>query len=212
MRFVDGMNGVAFAGNVSRCGPGKSLAALSAENGGRLALDEVLRIADVLLFHVAQAHKRGERVRGLHASSIVRLPDGSLVVEPTSRAHARAPEPASTANEQTDVFELGALLFTLITGHEPEVALKGPLPSLIRALLVPVPGGVVSADPEMPWHVARAIERALHPRRAVRWLDVAELREALFGEEAQRRTLPLGFQTPEWARALMARPETRRAG
>ena len=90
MRFVDGMNGVAFAGNVSRCGPGKSLAALSAENGGRLALDEVLRIADVLLFHVAQAHKRGERVRGLHASSIVRLPDGSLVVEPTSRAHARA--------------------------------------------------------------------------------------------------------------------------
>lgn len=211
MRFVE-MNRVAFAGNVSSSGPGRSLAALASENGGRLELDEVLRIADVLLFHVAQAHKRGERVKGLHASAIVRLPDGSLVIEPTSRAHAIAPEPASTANEQTDVFELGALLFTLLTGHEPKVALKGPPPSLIRALLVPVPGGVVSANPEMPWHVARAIERALHPRRAVRWLDIAELREALFGEEAQRRTLPLGFQTPDWARALMERPAPRRAG
>ena len=184
----------------TRLGEGPTLERLRLENGGTLPLDLVLSIADVLLFHMDQGHKRGSEFRYLHASAVALLADGSLVVSPSPRGHARAPEPEITSNEQTDVFVIGALLFSLLTGEDPVVTLDGFLPSLAGRL------------PAIPFPVARAIQRALHPRRAVRWLDVAELRDALFGDEGERRTLPIGFQSPEWARELMDRAHARRAG
>ncbi len=179
---------------------GKSLERARLEQGGRLPLEEVLQIADVLLFHMDQGHKRGARFRHLHASMLSLLDDGSLVVERSSVSHGQAPEPEVTSNEQTDVLVVGALFFYLLTGVEPRVTLHEPAPSLSRLA------------PDLPLQIVRAIQRALHPRRGVRWLDVAELRDALFGDEAARRTLPVGFQRPEWARELMDRAHARRAG
>lgn len=184
----------------TRPSEGRTLERLRIESGGTLPLDLVLRIADVLLFHMDQGHKRGSAFRCLHASTLSLLDDGSLLVGPSARSHGRAPEPEITSNEQTDVFVVGALLFYLLTGEDPVVTLDGFLPSLAGRL------------PVIPFPVARAIQRALHPRRAVRWLDVAELRDALFGDEGERRTLPIGFQRPEWARELMDRAHARRAG
>lgn len=185
---------------------GISLERLRQEAGGRLELDVVLRVADVLLFHMDHAHRRGVRFPKLHASGIALLPDGSLVIDSSGEVHARAPESASTENEQTDVFDVGALLFYLLAGVEPRVVLHAPVPSLGACRRQ----GASFAS-ELPWHVERALERAIHPRRAVRWLDVAELRDALFGDEGSRRTLPVGFQRPEWAKALMDRAHATRA-
>lgn len=181
-------------------GAGPTLERLRLEHGGRLDLDLVLRIADVLLFHMDHGHRRGVRFPHLHATTLRQLADGSLVLESSALSHAQAPEPEATSNEQTDVLKVGALLFYLLTGHEPHVTLHGPLPSL------------ATLAPELPIHVVRALQRALHPRRAVRWLDVAELRDALFGDEAARRTLPIGFQRPDWALELMNRAHARRIG
>jgi len=185
---------------------GTSLERLRQEAGGRLELDLVLRVADVLLFHMEQAHRRGARFPKVHASGIALLADGSLVIDPSDEAHGRPPESVATQNEQTDVFFVGALLFYLLGGVEPRVLLHAPVPSLGACRRQGT-----SFVAELPWHVERAIERAIHPRRAVRWLDVAELRDALFGDEGSRRTLPAGFQRPEWAKALMDRAHASRS-
>lgn len=178
---------------------GKSLERLRKEHGGVLPLAQVMRVVDVLLFHMEQGHKRGMSFRHLHAASIMRLDDDSLVVESAERSHANPPEADSTINEQSDVFVVGALVFYLLTGAEPQVSPHGPLPAL------------ETLAPWVPARVARAIGKALHPRRAVRWLDVSELRDALFGDEGARCTLPVGFERPAWATELMDAAMARRA-
>lgn len=178
-----------------------SLEQLRREASGALDLAIVLRVADVLLFHVEQAHRRGARFPKVHAASITLLPDGSLVLDPSEETHARAPEIPSTENEQTDVLYVGALLFFLLSGVEPRVRLHAPVPALGACRRV-----ASSAVSDLPWHV----ERAIDPRRAVRWLDVAELREALFGDEGSRRTLPASYARPDWAKAIMDRAHAAR--
>ncbi len=172
---------------------GESLEHLRQSLGGKLPVDEVLRVIDVLLFHVDQGHKRGRCFRHLHAEAIVRLEDGGLVVTSASRSHATPPEADATSNEQTDVFVAGALTYYLLTGEEPQIGPHGPV--MARALY----------SAPIPSRVARAVARALHPRRAVRWLDIAELRDALFGAQGGLPTLPAGLRAPEWAIELVRR-------
>lgn len=172
---------------------GESLEEVRRAAGGKLGVDEVLRIVDVLLFHMDHARKRGAGFRHLHADAIVRIDDGGLVLGAASRSHATLPEGETTCDRQTDVFVVGALTFYLLTGEEPQLGPHGPV--LARTLF----------GRPIPSRVARAVARALHPRRAVRWLDIAELRDALFGAEGALPTLPAGLRQPEWALVLTRR-------
>lgn len=181
---------------------GPRLEGLRQAAGGQLPLAEVLRIADVLLFHVERAHVRGLRLGHVNTESVMTLPNGGLSLTGADRSHAELPPEESGDSErcreqrerQDDVFVVGALLYVLLAGEEPRVGPQGPLAA--RALFAaPVPS-----------KVARAIARALHPRRAVRWRDVAELREALFATEGARPTLPERTRAPEeWPILLVRR-------
>ncbi|HRG94996.1 MAG TPA: hypothetical protein PLR99_02035 [Polyangiaceae bacterium] len=177
---------------------GESLERRRLAAGGRLPVDEVLRIADVLLFHVERAHMGGLRLGHVNTESVALLDDGGLSLAGAGYSHAELPPPEgrlddAEAREQDDVFVVGALLYVLLTGEEPRIGPHGPVGA--RALF----------SSPVPSKVSRAIGRALHPRRAVRWRDVADLREALFATEGALPTLPESQRAPEWPIVLVRR-------
>ncbi|HQY61610.1 MAG: hypothetical protein IPF92_19650 [Myxococcales bacterium] len=181
---------------------GESLEHRRLAAGGRLPVDEVLRIADVLLFHVERAHAAGVRLGHVNTESVDLLDDGGLSVAGAGYSHADLPAPHSlrggrvsdeVAREQDDVFVVGALLYVLLTGEEPRLGPHGPVGA--RALF----------SSPVPSKVSRAVARALHPRRSVRWRDVADLREALFATEGALPTLPESQRAPEWPIVLVRR-------
>jgi len=63
------------------------------------------------------------------------------------------------ADEQSDVYSLGALLFELLTGHVPYPA-ENAVAAAMRHTTDPVPD-VLSERPEVPARLATAVERAL---------------------------------------------------
>ncbi|WP_243858929.1 serine/threonine-protein kinase [Actinomyces sp. ZJ308] len=92
-----------------------------------------------------------------------------------------APPEAFTLADPTpsgDVWSMGAVLFTLLTGRGPRRAADGgalSLPEIINGLSVPVD----TSDPRIPEALRPLLDRALHPDPAQRYRDGHELTEAL---------------------------------
>lgn len=92
-----------------------------------------------------------------------------------------APPEAFTLAEPTprgDVWSMGAVLFTLLTGRGPRRAADGgatSLPEIINGLSVPVD----TSDQRIPEALRSLLDRALHPDPAQRYRDGHELTEAL---------------------------------
>ena len=92
-----------------------------------------------------------------------------------------APPEAFTLADPTpsgDVWSMGAVLFTLLTGRGPRRAADGgalSLPEIINGLSVPVD----TSDLRIPEALRPLLNRALHPDPAQRYRDGNELTEAL---------------------------------
>jgi serine/threonine-protein kinase len=179
---------------------GDTIEARRTRFGGTLPIDEALEIADQALDALGAAHDKGIVHRDVKPENVflcndgrVKLLDFGLARMKTSQAETTKtgvtigtpefmpPEQAQGRRDEvdarSDVWGLGATLFTLITGkyvhdantlHEQLVASATVRPRAIRDLA-----------PHVPPSLAIVIDRALELEKADRWESAREMQRAL---------------------------------
>lgn len=162
---------------------GETLEARWARKNESLPVEEVLAVAEQLLDVLAAAHDAGVVHRDLKPENLFLTTDGRLKVldfgiarlreaagQKTTRAGTLLGTPAFMAPEQargrwdsvdnrTDIWAVGATLYTLLTGgfvHEADTVNE----QLILAATTP-PASIAKLDPELPRCVVELIDRAL---------------------------------------------------
>jgi serine/threonine-protein kinase len=182
---------------------GSALDELAARQPGhKLPLGLVLSIGDALLDVLAAAHARGIVHRDVKPANLFLTDDGRLQVldfgiarlrDETGGAQATqtgallgtpafmAPEQAlaepSRIDGQTDLWAVGATLFTLLSGelvHDASNAAQ----VAIRAATTPA-RSLATVAPEVPRAVVDWIDRALAFEKAKRWENATAMRQAL---------------------------------
>jgi serine/threonine-protein kinase len=180
---------------------GETLRARAQRAGGRLPCREVLALGRQLLDVLAAAHGRGVIHRDIKPDNlfltterVLKVLDfGIARVEDELGAHATAtgtrlgtpaympPELAlgrtSDVDARTDVWSVGATMFTLISGqlvHEGETGAE----IAVRAATTP-PRSLASVAAETPPAVVALVDRALGFRREDRWPSAAAMIAAL---------------------------------
>jgi serine/threonine protein kinase len=193
---------------------GQTLAARAAAAGGRLSLDEVLRVAMEVLRILAAAHARGIVHRDVKPENIflvaggeVRILDfglarvhesatasaaltgsGAMLGTPAFMSPEQALGRSREVDARTDVWCASATLFTLLTGrpvHEAETV--GEAIVMAGSLAAPA---VAARAPGLPRAVATVMDRALAFRNRDRFPDAGAMRRALLraitrGESAE---------------------------
>lgn len=162
---------------------------------GPMRPDEVDSIAEMVLRGVAHAHRAGWIHRDLKPENVLLCSQPSGVVAKVAdfgvakwvgaaRAHTRtgdligtpgymAPEQirdARSADERSDVFSLGCLLFELVTGR---AAFPGD--NALEVLAAVAHGSPPSLHGITPSRIRRALKAALHPDRSQRPTDAGAL-------------------------------------
>jgi serine/threonine-protein kinase len=181
---------------------GESIEARRVRKGGRLPLKEVFSIADQLLDVLSAAHANGVVHRDLKPDNLFLNHNGQLKVLDFGIARVRevqgmsagtrtgsllgtpafmAPEQARGRWEQvdahTDLWAVGATMFTLLSGryvHEAETLNE----ALALAITQP-PRKVASVFPEVPAAVAEVIDRSLAYEIKDRYEDAQSMQRAL---------------------------------
>jgi eukaryotic-like serine/threonine-protein kinase len=215
---------------------GETLESRWSRKGERLPATEVLPIVDQLLDVLAAAHDKGVVHRDLKPENLFLTADGRLKVldfgiarlrelsqtsAATTRAGSLLGTPAFMAPEQargrwdlvddrTDIWAVGATLFTLLGGrfvHEAETLQE----QLVLAATRRAPP-VASIVPELPAALANLVDRALAFDKAERFADARAMREALrqvMGSAISE--IPLSLPRPSLRdhddRTLIAPPE-----
>ena len=221
---------------------GETLESRRVRKGGTLPAAEVLSLVDQLLDVLAAAHHAGIVHRDLKPENLFYTSDKMLKVLDFGIASVRegamqsggggtrvgsvmgtpafmAPEQARArwdlVDKQTDLWAVGATMFTLLTGRlvrEADTANE----ELALAITAPVPLLATVLD-GVPPEVAALVDRALAYDKAQRWPDArgmqAALREAFHDGAAtpDRRSLPeplaevSATAEPEAARASLPR-------
>ncbi len=179
---------------------GEPVDRLWARHGRRLPLGLALSIADALLDVLAAAHARGVVHRDVKPANLFLTRDGHLRVLDfgIARLHDTPGEatatgamlgtPAFMSPEQaladparidgrTDVWAVGATLFTLLTGEYVHAG-DNPSQLLVRSATERA-RPIASVQPDVPAAVARVVDRALAFDREDRWASAGEMREAL---------------------------------
>ena len=188
----------------------------------RMPVQAVLSVADQLLDVLAAAHANGIIHRDIKPENLFVTPDGTLKVLDFGIARVRdaamghggghatgsgfllgtpafmAPEQAlaksSEIDARTDIWAVGATLFTLLSGqsvHEGENAAQ----TMISAATTNA-RSLASLVSDVPPGIVQVIDRALVFGKAYRWQSAAEMREAIgqsslavFGERPSKGTL-----------------------
>jgi eukaryotic-like serine/threonine-protein kinase len=187
----------------------------------RLPLGAALSIADQLLDVLGAAHGKGIVHRDIKPANVFAMRDGTLKVldfgiarvkeaaasqsvratgtgmllgTPAFMAPEQAYAKASEIDGQTDVWAVGATLFTLLSGqsvHEGENAAQ----LMIRAATTQA-RPLASLVSDVPPVVAQVIDRALAYDKASRWPSAAAMRQAIaraslaaFGERPSKSAL-----------------------
>ena len=203
---------------------------------GRLAPAEVLQLTDPLLDVLAAAHAKGIHHRDLKPENIFLTTDGKVKILDFGIARMRdasgqsasatrtgtmmgtpafmSPEQAlgktSQVDGQSDLWAVGATMFTLLTGrlvHQAETVNE----HLVLAATRPAPA-LQSVAPDVPAPVGDVVDRALAFDKAARWTDATEMQaavraayHALDGSapaaQPVARVAPVGDPTAEVARA-----------
>lgn len=187
---------------------GEPLEARRERLGGRLPLDEVARAADQLLGILASAHAQGIIHRDIKAENLFAMADGTLKVldfgiaqikeaaaqnEPTATGlllgtpEFMSPEQAlgkrGLVDAQSDIYSVGASLFTLLSGEAVHV--YDSLPLLLNAVAMRQARSLASvAFKGLPREVIAIVDKALALEKPRRWASATAMREAL------RKALP----------------------
>ena len=210
---------------------GETIEARRTRQGGMLAMEEVLEIADQALDALAAAHEKGIIHRDVKPDNIflcwngeVKLLDFGLArmkelrVEDTKTGvtigtpEFMSPEQAQgrrdAVDARSDLWALGATLFTALTGkcvhnatslHEQLVANATLRPRSVRALA-----------PHVLPSVAIVIDRALELDRPDRWESASEMQRAL--RAARPRTERASFALAESLTMPAASPASLKRG
>jgi serine/threonine protein kinase len=189
---------------------GRSVEQLWDEQGPRLSERTVVAIAGELCDVLAAAHRAGVVHRDIKPANLFLTNDGRLKVLDFGIARVRdaaatatqtgsvfgtpafmAPEQASGRNSlvdhQTDIWSVGATMFTLLTGrtvHEGETGQHLAMLSATRPAR-----SVATVAPKLPGEIVAVVDRALSFEKTERWSSaesmhaaLVEASKALFGE------------------------------
>jgi serine/threonine-protein kinase len=182
--------------------------------GGRLGEDEVLSITDQLLDVLVAAHAKGVIHRDLKPENIFLTRDGRVKVldfgiarlrELSSQSNATKTgstlgTPAFMAYEQarglwdevdarTDLWAVGATMFTLLSGrcvHEG----RSTQEVLLGAMTKPAPALASVAENVSP-AVAHVVDRALQQDKDARWPDAHRMQERVRAAYNDRFSVPI---------------------
>jgi serine/threonine protein kinase len=180
--------------------------------GGAIPIDEALDIGDQVLEALAAAHEKGIVHRDIKPENVFLTVTGKVKILDFGLAHMRdaqgeatktgvtigtpefmPPEQAQGRRDRvdprSDVWMVGATLFTIVTGmfvhedaetiHEALIASATRRPRMVRELA-----------PHLPPAVAQVIDRALELEMEDRWDSAVHMREALV---AARNAPPPGM-------------------
>jgi eukaryotic-like serine/threonine-protein kinase len=186
--------------------------------GRRLGEEDALRVADHLLDILAAAHEKGIVHRDIKPANvfvtserevkvldfgIARLREGAgpgtqtgiAMGTPGFMAPEQAQGKSSLVDAQTDVWAVGATLFTLLSGEQLHRAETMNL-RMLAAMTKAAPP-LASVVPGVPEAVARVVDRALAFEKSGRWGTAREMQEAV--REACREVAgdPCGSREPE---------------
>jgi serine/threonine-protein kinase len=182
---------------------------------GQLSEDEVLSVADQLLDVLIAAHMRGVIHRDLKPENVFVTRDGRVKVLDFGIARLRELSTASTATKagstmgtpafmayeqarglweavdaRTDLWAVGAIMFTLLSGkcvHEGRTTQE----VLLSAMTVPAPP-LASVVPNVSLAVAHVIDRALAQEKERRWPDATRMQERVRDAYHDRFKVPIG--------------------
>jgi serine/threonine-protein kinase len=197
---------------------GETLRARATRRGDRLPCREVLALGREILDVLVAAHARGVVHRDIKPENVFLTTDLELKVldfgiartddNPdalATRDGARLGTPAFMAPEQamgrrdevdarSDVWSVGATLFTLLSGRFVHDAVSGT-ELMIRAATQPA-RSLADVEPEAPVSVVALIDRALRLARDERWPSASAMKvaieqayESLYGEAPVRSAL-----------------------
>ncbi len=145
--------------------------------GLKISFEEAREVVRSLAAGLGYLHERGI-VHGCVQPSSIRMSGGvvklgdvglSRLAAATGAADPRYQAPERLLDAASDIYSLAALLYRLVTGTDVRSVLEGGAPP-------PPPSHFAPAVPES---FDRALVRALHPDRSLRFNSAAELVEAL---------------------------------
>jgi eukaryotic-like serine/threonine-protein kinase len=197
---------------------GFTLAELAGPDG-RAPLDAMLVAAHELLDVLAAAHEKKITHRDIKPDNVFITHDGRLKVLDFGIARTRSAEKVSMATRdglligtpgfmppeqalgrndevdgKTDLWAVGATLYTLLAGREVHDA-QTPEELLIKTAIQPVPSLALVAH-QMPRAIVDVVDRALEMDRSRRWDDARAMQSAIatayttvFGRPFDRRLL-----------------------
>jgi hypothetical protein len=199
---------------------GETVEARRKRGGGKLDVAAVLLVAEQVLDTLAAAHEKGIVHRDLKPENLFFTTAGQVRTLDFGIARFREPgdeststqtgltmgSPAFMAPEQargrwsevdarTDLYAMGATMFTLLSGQL--VHGKGNVnETLIAAATKPAPP-LASIAPDVPQAVAAVVDRALSFEMGARWADARAMQKAVRAAKAMlvnagTGTLPLG--------------------
>jgi eukaryotic-like serine/threonine-protein kinase len=191
--------------------------------GGALHVDEVVSVADQLLDVLTSAHEKGIIHRDIKPDNLFLLSDGTVKVldfgiaqireaavraEPTRTGlllgtpEFMSPEQAlgqrGVVDAQSDLYAVGATMFTLLSGEAVHVA--DTLPKLLTAVVSEQARSLATvARRGIPRALVAIVDRALALDKTQRWRTAKEMREALRAYEpnmAKRPPSPISEPPP----------------
>jgi serine/threonine protein kinase len=203
---------------------GEGLESLWEKSARRMSPRVVLAVGHQLLDVLAAAHAKGIVHRDIKPPNLFVLEDGTVKVLDFGIARVRAAvasgaqgtgsglllgTPAFMAPEQalaksseidgrTDVWAVGATLFTLLSGEFVHVGENAPQ-IMVKAATTPA-RSVTTVAPSTPAGVVQIVDRAIAFDKATRWPSAAAMRDAIrdtylamFGEAISRAPLAALF-------------------
>jgi serine/threonine-protein kinase len=167
--------------------------------GGKLELDEALEVGAVLLDAIASAHEKGIVHRDIKPDNVFLTNDGRVKLLDFGLAHMKdvaaeatrtgvtigtpefmPPEQAmgrrGTVDARSDVWGIGATVFTLISGQFVHDAPTLHEQLVANATLRARP--LRSVYPSVPDAIARVVDRALELEKEQRWPSAREMQRA----------------------------------
>ncbi|CAN5499556.1 hypothetical protein BH09MYX1_BH09MYX1_54770 [soil metagenome] len=194
---------------------GRTFETLAGEHDGKLPLSIALDWIDQALQTLAAAHQAGVVHRDLKPDNLFLTDDGTVKILDFGIASFRAdtsspsitqtgeamgtpafmaPEQArgrwTEVDERSDVYSIGATLFTLLSG-ELVHGNAGTVAEMMAATFLKPARSLAIVAPEVPQPIVDVVDRALRLDRDARWPDAESMRIALLHAAKGRTALSL---------------------